>query len=178
LQLARCEGTHLELKDRCLVEWTNFGVTYVNFVMWFWLQCPCCFTNIEIYVKGLGLMILTWIFAWCTKSFCKNLKIIRTMGFSSHNHELWVWLSFFIWTLKRSIDSWCACVKDLELIRYHIKEVKGGKKFMITIVWLYKWTFEEVEKRFLSKVHIILEEEVYLSWICANMHTIVIYSQD
>jgi hypothetical protein len=33
------------------------------------------------------------------------------------------------------------CVKDLELVKYHIKEDKG-ENFMITMVGLYLWTFE------------------------------------
>jgi hypothetical protein len=49
----------------------------------------------------------------------------------------------FLFLMDFDMVQWLMlCVKDLEFVKYHIEEAKGGKQFMITIVGLYLWTFE------------------------------------
>jgi hypothetical protein len=56
-----------------------------------------------------------------------------------------------IWSLINGV-----CVKDLKLVRYHKKEVKGQKERINWILGLYLWTFEWVnyEHFFISPYHI------------------------
>jgi hypothetical protein len=83
--------------------------------------------DIEFYLKGLGLKVLTWICMWCTKSFCKNLEL---MAFKI---QLMDCKFGFYFLMDFDMVHYVVHVRDLVLVRYHIKEAKKGKK-----LW-YQW---------------------------------------
>jgi hypothetical protein len=70
--------------------------------------------------NGLGSKILTWIFTWCTKSFYNFTIFIKATDFWTQNSWLHLWLPFLRGLHYGPLIN--GFVKDLELVRYHIKE--------------------------------------------------------
>jgi hypothetical protein len=75
-------------KHVSMVEWTNLDVIrqFFNVILIIML---ILYYTFQIYLSIIILMILTWIFIWCTNSFYKTLNIKKLWTFEGETMESW-----------------------------------------------------------------------------------------